>query len=43
MKEAGLTIVAIKDKKPFQDAEKPVWDKYAPHFKDVIARIEAVQ
>ncbi len=43
MKEAGIIIVDIKDKKPFQDAEKPVWDKYAPQFKDVITRIEAVQ
>jgi tripartite ATP-independent transporter DctP family solute receptor len=43
MEEAGVTIVEIKDKKPFQDAEKPVWDKYAPQFSDVVKRIEAVQ
>ena len=28
MKEAGIQIVTIADKKPFQDAVKPVWDKY---------------
>ena len=43
MKEAGIVIVEIKDKKPFQDAEKPVWAKYAPQFSDIIKRIEAVQ
>jgi len=29
-------IVTIVDKKPFQDAVKPVWDKYAPQFSDMI-------
>ena len=29
MKEAGIEIITIADKKPFQDAVKPVWDKYA--------------
>jgi tripartite ATP-independent transporter DctP family solute receptor len=43
MKESGITIVEIGDKKPFQDAVKPVWDKYAPQFSDIIKRIEAVQ
>jgi TRAP-type C4-dicarboxylate transport system substrate-binding protein len=43
MKESGITAVKIADKKPFQDAVKPVWDKYAPQFADVIKRIEAVQ
>jgi len=43
MKESGITVVKITDKKPFQDAVKPVWDKYAPQFADVIKRIEAVQ
>jgi tripartite ATP-independent transporter DctP family solute receptor len=43
MEEAGIVIVEIKDKKPFQDAEKPVWAKYAPQFSDIIKRIEAVQ
>jgi tripartite ATP-independent transporter DctP family solute receptor len=43
MKEAGIQVVTIKDKAPFQAAVKPVWDKYAPQFADVIKRIQAVQ
>src|ERR1700722_13073997 len=43
MKEAGIQIIPIADKKPFQDAVKPVWDKYAPQFADMIKRIQAVQ
>jgi tripartite ATP-independent transporter DctP family solute receptor len=39
----GVQIVEVADKKPFQDAVKPVWDKYGPKFADVIKRIEAVQ
>jgi tripartite ATP-independent transporter DctP family solute receptor len=42
MKEAGIQIIPIADKKPFQDAVKPVWDKYAPQFADLIKRIQAV-
>jgi tripartite ATP-independent transporter DctP family solute receptor len=40
---AGVQIIEIADKKPFQDAVKPVWDKYAPAFSGMIQRIEAVQ
>ncbi len=29
---AGIEIVETIDKKPFQDAVKPVWDKYGPRF-----------
>jgi tripartite ATP-independent transporter DctP family solute receptor len=43
MEEAGIIVIDIKDKKPFQDAERPVWAKYAPQFTDLINRIEAVQ
>ncbi len=43
MKEAGIQIVTITDKKPFQDAVKPVWDKYGPKYADMIKRIQAVQ
>ncbi len=39
----GNQIIEIPDKKPFQDAVKPVWDKYGPRFADVINRIQAVQ
>ena len=42
MKAAGITIVPIADKKPFQDAVKPVWDKYGPKYADMIKRIQAV-
>ena len=40
---AGITITPIADKKPFQDAVKPVWDKYGPKYADMIKRIQAVQ
>jgi tripartite ATP-independent transporter DctP family solute receptor len=42
-KSAGITITEIADKKPFQDAVKPVWDKYGPKYADMIKRIQAVQ
>jgi tripartite ATP-independent transporter DctP family solute receptor len=43
MKEAGIQVTTIKDKAAFQAAVKPVWDKYAPQFADLIKRIQAVQ
>ena len=43
MKEAGINIVTVTDKKPFQDAVKPVWDKYGPKYAEMIKRIQAVQ
>ena len=43
MKEAGIQVIPIADKAPFQAAVKPVWDKYAGQFADVIKRIQAVQ
>jgi tripartite ATP-independent transporter DctP family solute receptor len=42
-KSAGITITEIADKKPFQDAVKPVWDKYGPKYADMIKRIQVVQ
>ena len=39
---AGCQIVEIADKKPFQDAVKPVWDKYGPKYQDMINRIQAI-
>ncbi|HSS71618.1 MAG TPA: TRAP transporter substrate-binding protein [Casimicrobiaceae bacterium] len=42
-KSAGITIIPVADKKPFQDAVKPVWDKYGPKYADMIKRIQAVQ
>jgi tripartite ATP-independent transporter DctP family solute receptor len=41
-KAAGIKIIEVSDKKPFQDAVKPVWDKYGPKFADMIKRIQAV-
>jgi tripartite ATP-independent transporter DctP family solute receptor len=38
---AGIQIVETIDRKPFQDAVKPIWDKYGPRFTDLIARIQA--
>jgi len=40
---AGITITEIADKKPFQDAVKPVWEKYGPKHAEMIKRIQAVQ
>src|SRR5436190_18755127 len=44
-KASGTQIVEIAgaDKKAFQDAVKPVWDKYGVQFADMVKRIQAVQ
>jgi tripartite ATP-independent transporter DctP family solute receptor len=42
MKAAGIEIIPIADKKPFQDAVKPVWDKYGAKYGDLIKQIQAV-
>ncbi|MFL6804935.1 MAG: TRAP transporter substrate-binding protein [Xanthobacteraceae bacterium] len=39
MKEAGAEIIDIADKKPFQAAVKPVWDKYGTQLSALIDRI----
>jgi tripartite ATP-independent transporter DctP family solute receptor len=39
---AGVQIVEAIDRKPFQEAVKPIWDKYGPRFADLIKRIQAV-
>jgi tripartite ATP-independent transporter DctP family solute receptor len=39
---AGCQIVEIADKAPFQNAVKPVWDKYGPKYQDMIKRIQAM-
>ena len=41
-KAAGCEIVEVADKKPFQDAVKPVWDKYGPKYQAMIQRIQAI-
>jgi tripartite ATP-independent transporter DctP family solute receptor len=41
-KAAGCEIVEIADKTPFQNAVKPVWDKYGPKYQDMINRIQGI-
>ncbi len=41
-KAAGNEIIDIADKKPFQDAVKPVWDKYGPKYATTVKRIQDV-
>jgi TRAP-type C4-dicarboxylate transport system substrate-binding protein len=41
-KAAGCEIIAIADKTPFQNAVKPVWDKYGPKYQDMIKRIQEI-
>jgi tripartite ATP-independent transporter DctP family solute receptor len=44
-KAAGIQIIQVSaaDKKAFQDAVKPVWDKYGPKYADIIKRIQATK
>ncbi len=39
---AGIQFVRDIDKKPFQDAVQPLWQKYGPRFTDLIKRIQAI-
>ena len=41
-KAAGSQIIEVADKTPFQNAVKPVWDKYGPKYQDMIKRIQAI-
>ncbi|HLJ00296.1 MAG TPA: TRAP transporter substrate-binding protein [Bradyrhizobium sp.] len=41
-KAAGSQIIEIADKTPFQNAVKPVWDKYGPKYQDMIKRIQTI-
>ncbi len=43
MKAAGVVINDVADKKSFQAAVKPVWDKYGAAHKALIERIQAVK
>ena len=43
IKDAGVNVIEIKDKKPFQDAVKPVWDKYGAKYAALVKRIQATQ
>ena len=43
MKEAGAVINEVADRKPFQAAVKPVWDKYGAQHAALIQRIQDVK
>jgi tripartite ATP-independent transporter DctP family solute receptor len=43
IEDAGVEIIKILDKKPFQDAVKPVWDKHAAQHAALIKRIQDVK
>jgi tripartite ATP-independent transporter DctP family solute receptor len=43
MIEAGAVVNEVADKKPFQAAVKPVWDKYGAQHADLIKRIQDVK
>ena len=43
MKEAGVQINDVADKKQFQEAVKPVWDKYGAQQTALIKRIQDVK
>ncbi|MBC7578398.1 TRAP transporter substrate-binding protein [Tardiphaga sp.] len=42
MKEVGTDVITTIDKKPFQEAVKPVWDKYGAKYAEMTKRIAAV-
>lgn len=42
MKAAGIQIITISDKTPFQQAVKPLWDKYGAQYAVLVKQIEAV-
>ncbi|MDO9412018.1 MAG: TRAP transporter substrate-binding protein [Pseudolabrys sp.] len=43
IKAAGVNVITIADKKPFQDAVKPVWDKYGSKYTALVKRIQDVK
>ena len=43
MRDAGVVIIKVADKKPFVDAVKPVWDKYGGQYSALIQRIQDVK
>jgi TRAP-type C4-dicarboxylate transport system substrate-binding protein len=43
IKDSGIEVITFADKKPFQDAVKPVWDKYGAKYDALVKRIQAVQ
>ena len=43
MEKAGVEITKIDDKKPFQEAVRPVWEKYGKQHAELIKRIQDVK
>jgi tripartite ATP-independent transporter DctP family solute receptor len=43
IREAGVEIIKVDDKKALQDAVKPVWEKYGKAHTELIARIQDVK
>ncbi|MFI4987466.1 MAG: TRAP transporter substrate-binding protein [Alphaproteobacteria bacterium] len=43
MKAANIDVERIADKTPFQNAVKPVWDKYGAKYADLIKRIGEIK
>jgi len=43
MEKAGVEIIKIDDKKPFQEAVQPVWEKYGKQQAELIKRIQDVK
>ena len=43
LQASGVTFVKDVDKKAFQDAVKPVWDKYGTKYAALVKRIEDVR
>jgi tripartite ATP-independent transporter DctP family solute receptor len=43
IKDAGIEVITIVDKKPFQEAVKPVWDKYGQKWTALVQRIQDVK
>jgi tripartite ATP-independent transporter DctP family solute receptor len=43
MKDAGAVVNEVEDRKPFQAAVKPVWDKYGAQHAALIQRIQDVK
>src|SRR5215468_3949795 len=43
MQKAGVEIINIDDKKPFQEAVQPVWEKYGKQQAELIKRIQDVK
>jgi tripartite ATP-independent transporter DctP family solute receptor len=43
MKAAGIVVIPVADKTPWQKAVKPVWDKYGVQYAALIQQIEAVK